>query len=164
MRVLFFLDFDGVLHHFFPLPGIPEEENTHFYYLRWFEGALREVPEAQVVIASTWRNNFTLDQLRAHFAPDLRARIIGTTPNLGSHQDGRRHDEVVAYLRANQLDDVPWVGIDDMDFLYRPGDCLVQCPDKFGPVQKAQLIEAASNPAEFARNHPVRPASKARSG
>ncbi|WCT24267.1 HAD domain-containing protein [Acidovorax temperans] len=46
---ILFLDFDGVLH--------PEHchESKHFCCLPVLEDALRQAPEWQVVISSTWR-------------------------------------------------------------------------------------------------------------
>ncbi|MBW8456939.1 MAG: hypothetical protein K0M58_00620 [Thiobacillus sp.] len=36
----------------------------------------------RIVVSSTWRHQFTLDQLRARFSPDIAVRIIGVTPGV----------------------------------------------------------------------------------
>lgn len=75
MRTLF-LDFDGVLH--------PEfcHESRHFSYLPFFEQVLRSSADVDVdvVVSSTWRQQYPLDQLRSRFSTDVAHRVIGVTP------------------------------------------------------------------------------------
>jgi hypothetical protein len=156
-KMLFFLDFDGVIHHFFPLPDFSDAENAHFYYLPALEAALRLCPDPEIVIASSWRNSHTLDDIRAHFSPDIAACIIGATPKVGAGTgDGARQVEVEAWLEGAGRKSSPWVAIDDMPNLYSPGSAVVACPDRFGPEQAVALIEAATDPAAFAIKHPIR--------
>lgn len=55
--MILFLDFDGVLHPFFPRADRSDEENQLFAYLPRLEGVLRDFPEWQIVISSSWREH-----------------------------------------------------------------------------------------------------------
>lgn len=118
---ILFLDFDGVLH--------PEHchESKHFCCLPVLEDALRNMPEWQVVITSTWRLQKPLDQLRKRFSADIAARVIGDTPRFNSLVDVpstlvsyEREAECHAWLKANDLSYLPWLALDDRSWLYRP--------------------------------------------
>ena len=117
--MLLFLDLDGVLRR----------QHAALYRLEAdclaaFEDALRWIPDAEVVITSTWREVMPLPELRALFSEDLRGRIVGVTP-LARLRDGHyRHREVLAYLRLHGLSDSPWVAIDD-DREHYPAACEV---------------------------------------
>ena len=78
---ILFLDFDGVLH--------PEHchESKHFCCLPVLEDALRQAPEWQVVISSTWRLQKSLDQLRSRFSADIAERVVGETPRFNTLVD-----------------------------------------------------------------------------
>lgn len=107
--MLIFLDFDGVLRcdAASPLYGLDPPR------LRRFQTTLRELPGADVVIASSWREGFSLVALRGHFADDIRPRIIGATPILLAGTERRRYQEVSAYLKRKEPDGRPWVALDD---------------------------------------------------
>jgi hypothetical protein len=68
-----FLDFDGVLH------PVHCHESRHFCCLPVFEEVLRSATDWDVVITSTWRLQFPIESLRAHFSYPIASRIIGTT-------------------------------------------------------------------------------------
>jgi hypothetical protein len=122
--VLLFLDIDGVLRR----------ENAPRYrlepaLLEAFENAMRWIPDAELVISSSWREGFSLGELRGFFPAELRARIIGTTP-IAQTQDGHvRHREVLAFLAAHELQNRPWIAIDDDREHYPPG-CEVLLIDR----------------------------------
>ena len=117
--MLLFLDLDGVLRR----------QDSELYRLEAdclaaFEDTLRWLPEAEVIITSSWREVMPLPQLRALFSDDLRDRIVGVTP-LARLRDGHyRHHEVLAYLRLHGLSDGPWIAIDDHPEHY-PAGCEV---------------------------------------
>src|SRR5271154_7041525 len=112
--MLIFLDLDGVLRR----------KKSPLYRLdtlclRAFEQAIRSVPNVQIVITSSWREAFTVDQLRGLFSPDIACRIIGVTP-IAPNQDGHyRHREVLAYLKLNRRENDLWLALDD-DPLHYP--------------------------------------------
>ena len=138
MKILF-LDFDGVLHPFFPRDDRSDEENQLFSYLPRLERVLREFSDLRVVITSSWRTNRSWDDLIKPFAPDIAIRIIGATPSL-NHQDHSRFKEVLHYLDQNNLHGANWVALDDDPALY-PADCssLVLCEDGFREAEERAL-------------------------
>ena len=118
---ILFLDFDGVLH--------PEHchESRHFCCLPILEDALRQVPECQIVITSTWRLEQSYETLRKRFSPDIAAMIEGVTPrycdltNVPNTLVGyEREAECHAWLWANDVPHRRWVAVDDRSWLYRP--------------------------------------------
>jgi HAD domain in Swiss Army Knife RNA repair proteins len=108
--MLLFLDFDGVLH-----PRAPRK--NLFCNLPRLEAVLREFRFVDVVIASTWREDMSLEQLRKLISPDLRSRIIGVTPVVeieypaGPH--GTREKEIRLYLEQSGCQDRTWLALDD---------------------------------------------------
>lgn len=58
------LDFDGVLHPFFPRPDRSDEENQLFSYLPRLEAVLQEFGDWQIVIASSWRDTLRTSNRR----------------------------------------------------------------------------------------------------
>lgn len=111
--LILFLDIDGVLHP----EGVGEE--LHFVHLDNFEGVLREFPQIQVVISSTWRLDMSLEELRLRFSEDLRPRIVGVTPSLPESKDPRkqRQRECEQWLETALAADLslrpPWLALDD---------------------------------------------------
>jgi hypothetical protein len=104
---LIFLDIDGVLRR----NGAPLYE-IEADLRRLFEDTLRALPGAEVVISSSWREGFSLDEIKAHFSEDVAARIVGMTP-VGQDGEHRRYREVLAYLIHNGQKGRPWVAVDD---------------------------------------------------
>lgn len=79
---------------------------------------------AKIVLSSTWRNHYSLDQIHAMFderiGPDSENRIsrdtfLGITPDLGGYM--ARSREVQSWLsnHANKLEVTHYVIIDDVD-------------------------------------------------
>ena len=117
---ILFLDFDGVLH--------PEHchESRHFCCLSILEDALRQVPECQIVITSTWRLEQSYEDLLRRFSPDIAAMVEGVTPrycdltNVPNTLVGyEREAECHAWLWANDVPHRRWVAVDDRSWLYR---------------------------------------------
>jgi len=120
--VLLFLDIDGVLRRIgSPLDGLDAD------CLGRFEAVVRAHPQVQIVISSSWRLAYGLDAIRARFAPDIGARIIGHTPWLEDRRQASRADEVLAYLAS--FDEMPrWVALDDQPEVYADrglADCVI---------------------------------------
>jgi hypothetical protein len=112
MRKIIFLDFDGVLHP----DGVGK-----FSQLPLFERFLSEMPEAEVVISSTWREDHTLDELRRFFSPSLQHRISGVTPSLDDgYELGGRQKEIRSYLTTENLSDknCAWVALDNIALFF----------------------------------------------
>ncbi len=73
---ILFVDIDGVLH------PVGSREPVWFNRLPLLAQALGEpdLAHVQLVVSSDWRIAYTLDELRLRFPPDLRLRVVGTTP------------------------------------------------------------------------------------
>lgn len=133
---LIFLDIDGVLSTPYsvqtardirkrsnPVYKQPTKIHTNFEFLdnlclHRFNKFILDT-DAKIVISSTWRKLFSLEQLQAGFASRLACkfanRIIGVTPKLSS---GFRGFEVAEYLRTAPFEVTNMVIIDDdNDFL-----------------------------------------------
>lgn len=115
------LDFDGVLH--------PEHchESRHFCCLPILEDALRQVPECQVVITSTWRLEQPFEALRRRFSREIAVRIAGITPTFSDLKQVPntllsypREAECHAWRWANGVAHLPWLAVDDRSWNYRP--------------------------------------------
>jgi len=99
MKRLLFLDFDGVLHPVFPRSDLPPSESEPFCYMPRFAEVLREFPDIEIVITSTWRLHRGIEQLRQNFPADLRSRVVGVTPALvDDERFGGRQKEAIAWL------------------------------------------------------------------
>lgn len=110
-----FLDFDGVLHFFFPEENSTDEENQFFYFVPQFERFIRtftDFVDFKIVIASTWRDSKTIAQLKSPFSKDIQAMIVGVTPNHFDNTVGSRFREAQEWLKTNQYDGL-WISIDD---------------------------------------------------
>lgn len=152
-----FLDFDGVLHHFFPREDSSDLENARFAFLPEFEAAIRKSPrQVQIIISSTWRRSHNLSELREFFSPDIAGLITDVTPVLGTgNGPGARQDEVEAWLRSKGREGQEWVAIDDMPVLFRSGAAVVACDDRFEEREAALLADAIQDPSAFARAYPI---------
>jgi len=122
---ILFLDFDGVLH--------PPHEATvcPFSYLDNFCTVLREIDPGgalRIVVSSTWRLLESLEELRAHFPPDIAARIIDVTPFLlpvNPQLAGSRQREIEAWM-ADHAPGGAWLAVDDIPLYFEIG-----CPHLF---------------------------------
>ena len=107
MSRILFVDFDGVLH-------ATGAGAANFSKLGLLADFLREPShlDIQVVISSTWREVQSLAKLRAHFPPDLRERIVGSTPVLDEFDTNyQRSEEIEAWLEEQPAD--TWLALDD---------------------------------------------------
>lgn len=125
--MILFLDFDGVLH---PDPCVRQ---FHFCRLQLVEDVLREFPQVNIVLSTTWRHRQPADttgnHLKGHFSPDIAERIVGVTPSHQKLDPGDapsgielypREWECIAWLRANRPHGERWIAMDDKAYLFRP--------------------------------------------
>jgi hypothetical protein len=104
---LLFLDLDGVLRRSTsPLYALDRDLVANL------ESLLRAFPDVSVVITSSWREAFGLDEIRRRFSADIRERIVGGTPSSRSRDGFYRHREVLAYMKAKAVG-AWWVAVDD---------------------------------------------------
>lgn len=114
-----FLDIDGVLRR----------EHAPLYHFEAdlrdnFETVMRAFPKVDIVISSTWRLGFMLPEIRKHFSPDMRARVIAVTPVIRGSDTHTRYHEVLRFLAQRSLTG-PWVALDDDRWHYPELDNVV---------------------------------------
>ncbi|MFI8619274.1 HAD domain-containing protein [Acidovorax sp. NPDC077693] len=148
---ILFLDFDGVLH--------PEHchESKHFCCLPLLEGVLREVPDYEIVITSTWRLQKSLDELRSYFSSDVANRIAGMTPQFSELQDVpdtlfayQRQAECHAWLSKQGMRHRPWLAVDDRSWLYRPFTTSLFLVDGRTGLTEHQAVQLATRLRQLA--------------
>lgn len=122
MKVIF-LDFDGVLNNWETKRKAPEWAAKKHPYI-WIEkelvekiGDLVEKTSAKIVVSSTWRNSYNVEELNRILSdedPRLVDTVISKTIYIGDHAAVRgkeiqqwlhEHPEVTSYV---VLDDNPW--------------------------------------------------------
>lgn len=119
--MILFLDIDGVLH---PEPCF--DKTQLFSCLPRLEAVLRDFPEVQIVISSTWRESRSLSELKTFFSPDIAARVIGVTPlwrdipSIVEVIGYQRHAEIEAWIRNSEMPWQKWIVIDDKSYLFKP--------------------------------------------
>lgn len=140
-----FLDFDGVTH---PEPCYQEDV---FCRLHLIETVLLELTAVAIVISSSWRDQYPLDELRGFFCEALRPRVVGVTPSIknpssdwlpGHVPQFERQWEIETWMKANRPWGTPWLAIDDRAHWFMP-DCpnllLTDSLEAFRPEHQAPL-------------------------
>ena len=162
IAMILFLDFDGVLH------ADPCSDQTElFCRLPLLEEVLRDTPQVEIVVSSSWRECRTIDQLRNLFSADIRQRVIDVTPMAGAHQElaeligptYRRSIEVEAWLRASGRPWLPWIALDDKRHWFRPFTKNLVCcdplvglsDDDIGELRRRFLSHKCSAPIQQTR-------------
>jgi hypothetical protein len=123
--MILFLDFDGVMH-----PDAAEQDQ-HFRCASRIEEVLRDFPAVQVVISSSWREAYTLEQIRGFFSPDIAARIHDVTPVLVAAEmlpealcSFMREGECLTWMKLHRPEGTPWIALDDQAWRFQP-----MCPN-----------------------------------
>lgn len=123
--MILLLDFDGVTH---PQPCF---HDNVFCRLHLIESVLREreLRDVQIVLSTSWREHYSLDDMREFFSNDIQARVIGVTPNItklandtGQPAEFERERECLAWMKTNRPPGTPWLAIDDRPEWFSP-DC-----------------------------------------
>jgi HAD domain in Swiss Army Knife RNA repair proteins len=129
-RRVLFIDFDGVLH---PSPEHGSLGPSALYMqvgpLGWLPllcGALREHGDVEVVVHSSWRDVFSVEEL-SEMLSDLGERRIAVAP------PGARHSAIEAWLRA-EGEGIEYLVLDDdaSEFPHPAPSWLVICNPKSG--------------------------------
>jgi hypothetical protein len=140
--VFLFLDFDGVLHPYFPLYDRSDEENKHLAYIPNLEAVLRDYDYIKIVISSDWRKNHSLEELRNMFSPDIAKNIIGVTPVLEKEfmvWEGHRQKEILSFLENIGEKDATWIALDDDVSNFFKDSPLIFCADGFRLAEETAL-------------------------
>lgn len=143
-EVILFLDFDGVPHSDWDRAPIP------FQRMPLVTDLLRALPHVNVVLTTSWRGTMPIEQLRLHFAEDVRHRVIGATPIINREaadgfvhplSNASRQAECEAWMwitgRWTNLSKPAWVAVDDRKWWF-----VVDCPWLVHINPKTALIEA----------------------
>lgn len=121
MSVILFVDFDGVLHPRYEDQSVPAD--VAFCHLPRFEAVMRDFPGVEIVISSTWREQFGFDELRAWFSSDIARRITATALLPKHHAPPpmveRREWEITSWLNANGRQNEPWIALDDAAWQFK---------------------------------------------
>ena len=128
-----FLDFDGVLH------SESEVGSRPFNKLPLLEGALSQADtDFQIIISSSWRFHYTLDELRLNLG-SLRNYVVGVTPEVRAVADFR-YREILEVVQPYALTD--WVAIDDANYAFPEGnENLIWCNPRQGLTEvEADLV------------------------
>ena len=130
-----FLDFDGVLH------GESEVGSRPFNKLPLLEDALGKTDaDFQIVISSSWRFHYTLEELRGCLA-SLKNYVVGVTPEIRPCSDMRYH-EIIEVVHTHGIR--KWIAIDDAIDQFPPG-CphLLRCDPSCGlRVDQAKFVRS----------------------
>jgi len=116
-NTVLFLDFDGVLH---PKGGV--SATGRFSRLPFLEALLVEpaMADVEIVIASTWREAYSLPQLRGLFPAALQGRILDVTPQLDDTDSNYlRYREIRAWLNRHPKVE-RWAVLDDAEDEFPP--------------------------------------------
>lgn len=116
--VYLFLDIDGVLVQ----EDKPDEtvdldedlQKLNTQCAEKFETLIRQYDNVKIVISSSWREIFTLETIKASFSPDVAQKIVGITPIRKNPIQYYRYQEILDYLRQENLQEIHWVAIDDI--------------------------------------------------
>lgn len=132
-RVLF-VDFDGCLH---PLStgltsGGAPVKTPHFGWLPALAEALRGHDDVGLVVHSTWRYEYDVDELRGLLG-SLGQRVIGATPR------GPRLDSILWWTNLSQCTDYRILDDDASEFPSPPPPQLILCCPSTGVAAPAVL-------------------------
>jgi hypothetical protein len=139
MRSLVFVDFDGVLNSdaFYTRNARAAKEGDLDPKCVRLLNDLVVRSGAKVVIASSWRHDHSVSELRAIMVKrgfEHAGRVIGKTPDLG--EDGVRGYEILAFLKNLKMEKRPFVVLDDTDDMDGVEDCFVRTNPKVGLQRK----------------------------
>lgn len=139
--MILFLDFDGVLHPQYENQPVPVD--VAFCHLTRFEQVMREFPDVEIIVSSTWREQFSLDKLRGWFSADIASRIVDTTPILQTGEMPvleQREAEILQWLTFNDRLAEPWLALDDQCWQFkRYRDRVVNCVVYVGLDDRAAM-------------------------
>lgn len=100
-----FLDFDGVLH-----PSLSDNKDR-FSKVNLLSQALTS-SKCQIIISSSWRFQFTLDQLKKMLPRSISNLVVDTTGEAITGQYAR-YNEIKYWLESIQKPFADWMAIDD---------------------------------------------------
>jgi hypothetical protein len=128
-----FLDFDGVLH-----PSLCNDKDR-FSKVNLLNQTFTS-SSCQIIISSSWRFQFALDQLKKILPVSISNLVVGVS---GEALNGKyaRYNEIKHWLKSKQKPFADWMAIDDAINEFPP-DCpnLIATKSSQG-IAKDQIIE-----------------------
>ena len=131
---ILFLDFDGVMH-----PASYIKGQQRFCNAPWLEAVLAKHP-LRIVVSSSWRFHYPMDQILGSMPPKLAQAVVGATGEAHIGPWARFH-EIKAWL-AQHAPLADWRAADDAVFEFpKPCPELIVCDpqDGFGAKQAGEL-------------------------
>lgn len=127
-----FLDFDGVLHR------SNAKSNPMFEHMDLFCNFISQYKDSvRIVISSSWKDTFKLQNIKDFFPDDVAAMIEGVTPSIKHELNaGSREKEIRSYLADKDIADNDWIALDDMPLLFLNHNNVVFTNPKEGITQK----------------------------
>ena len=131
-KIVLFLDFDGVCHRDRARP------DEYFKNKGLIEDVIRSFSGLQVVVSSTWKNGYSIDELARHFSEDIRNRFMDVTPSLKNSSDSYvpghisenpRQWEIETWMKRNRDGDDIGIAIDDRRDWFRENCPWLICTD-----------------------------------
>ena len=132
-----FLDFDGVLHP--TTDGTNAEGVVRIVHFGWLPllASVLERHHVRIVVHSTWRYTYDIDELRALLSV-LGPRVIGATPR------GPRYESILSWLHLNpQFANYRMLDDDAREFPAPPPPDLILCNPAKG-VSEPRVLAALS--------------------
>ena len=115
-----FLDIDGVLNK---KSDWIRPFSLNDECCRWFNKLVKELPNAKIVLSSTWRNGIARDGSKAAHIEDLMKKLsdagITTIDKTAYSPDGFRNKEIDYYLRRHPVD--KYIILDDEVTIFEKG-------------------------------------------
>ena len=145
MRLILFLDFDGVLH-----PDPPSSQHPLWCCASLLSEWLDRHPDVGVVVSSTWRKGRTVEQLKMLLPPAIGTRVIGATP-AETVELYTRQVECETWMKNNQSPWVPWMALDDRAWNFRPFEPRLVLTDRRTGLVPADVAKLEAAFRKFCR-------------
>ena len=130
VSLVLFLDFDGTTHP----ARVGTDIDLYFSQVDILAAWLREHPSVQIVISSSWREQYKLAELKDllfHAHEDLKERVVGVTPVL-------KHISIEALVRESECR--LWLYDNEEDYDYAAWVALDDQPDLFTSLATERLV------------------------
>lgn len=93
---------------------------------------MRDFPDWEFVVSSSWREEFSLDEIRGFFSKDIADRIVGVTPIMFSSGAHSREVEIRQYLQERREQSATWLALDDVPHLFGDHAHVALCAPELG--------------------------------
>jgi len=131
--ITIFLDLDGVTH-----TEPCSNESDFFNKLPLIAEVLKAYESVEVVISSSWRTVYTINEIKDQFLLEIGHLIVGVTPDLKIPNSNwtpptsgaERQSEIEKWLKDNREWGTPWIAIFDRASWFEPNCRHLLCTDR----------------------------------